>query len=195
MLLDLTTIPTLTTPRLMLRGFRDTDLDQFAAMLADPEIMRFKNSGQPASRAESWRGLVNVLGHWVLRGYGLFAVESLATGEFLGSVGLIQPEGWPGAELTWTIARPAWGQGYATEAAAAVRDWAFASQDFAQLISLIDTENVASIRVAEKIGMGFDRWGNWRGEPIHIYAIACPAAVRSAEVRAQSPEVVRGPIA
>lgn len=125
MLLDLTSIPQLTTSRLILRSFSDTDLKEFAAMLADPEVMHFKNGGRPATWDESWRGLVNVMGHWVLRGFGLFAVENRETGTFVGAVGVIRPEGWAGTELTWTVCCHACGQGYATEAAAAVRDWAF----------------------------------------------------------------------
>lgn len=145
-------IPTIETRRLILRGFEERDLDAYAEMCADAEVMQYIGRGNPLDRAESWRSMAMLIGHWELRGYGLWAVEDRQTGTLLGRVGCWQPEGWLGLELGWTIRKAFWGQGYATEAAIASRDYAFTVLNAAEVISLIRPNNSASRRVAEKIG-------------------------------------------
>ncbi len=108
------------TERLVLRMFRESDLDSYAAMCGDPEVMRYLGDGHTLDRAESWRNMALVLGHWYLRGFGLWAVEERATGELVGRVGCWRPEGWPGLEIGWALRREFWRRGYATEAAQAV---------------------------------------------------------------------------
>lgn len=137
-------------------------------MLADPEVTRFIG-GAPADREESWRSLAFMLGHWVLRGYGLFAVEEKASGQFIGRVGLLDPEGWPETEVAWTIARPFWGQGYAVEAARAVLDHTMRTLGLPPPISLIDPANRRSIRVAEKLGAAVERQIEFHGDTIDVY--------------------------
>src|SRR4051812_16413878 len=124
MLLDLAQVPTIETPRLRLRLPRPSDLDRFILMYGDREVMRYVGTGQAGGREEAWRGIALMLGQWVMRGYGLFAVED-RQGRLLGRAGLIHPEGWPGLEIGWTFLRDAWGMGYASEAALAARDDAF----------------------------------------------------------------------
>jgi RimJ/RimL family protein N-acetyltransferase len=143
---------TLETERLVLRQFRNSDLDAWAPICADPEVMRYLGTGVTLSRDDAWRSMAGILGHWVLRGYGMFAIESKATGELLGRVGFLEPEGWPGFELGWVLARPFWGQGYAYEAAVAARDYAFGPLGRDRLISLIRPGNKPSIRLAERLG-------------------------------------------
>ena len=145
-------IPTLETERLILREFKEADLDAYAAMLADRQVMRFIGTGQTKSRAETWMDLAMKLGHWQLRGHGLWAIDRREDKAFVGRVGCIRPEGWPGIELGWTLAREHWGHGYATEGAKAARDWAFEQLGLERLISLIARANVASVRVAERVG-------------------------------------------
>jgi RimJ/RimL family protein N-acetyltransferase len=118
-----------------------------------------------------------MLGHWAIRGYGQFAVESKAGGAFLGRVGLYEPDPWPGTELAWALAREHWAKGLATESATAVRDWAFGTLRLPRLVSVILAENRASIRVAEKIGERFDRDDAIDGTPVRIYAIENPSRV------------------
>jgi RimJ/RimL family protein N-acetyltransferase len=144
-------IPRLETERLILRGLRQEDFEALAEIMADPEVARYL-SGEPLSRAEAWRGLAIALGHWRLRGYGLWAVERKSDGAFLGRVGMINPEGWPGLEIGWTLGRPYWGGGYATEAARVAMDYAFATQPVDRLISCIDPDNAASQAVARRLG-------------------------------------------
>src|SRR5215470_13677785 len=114
---------TLGTERLSLRMFRESDLDAYAGMCADPEVMRYP-ARKPMTRAEAWRNMAMVLGHWQLRGYGLWAVEDRESGLLAGRAGLWRPEGWPGLEVGWTLRREFWGRGYATEAGRAALDHA-----------------------------------------------------------------------
>ncbi len=143
-------IPVLETPRLVLRGWRETDLDPFARMYADPEVARF--IGGTLSRNDAWRGMATMVGHWIFRGFGFWAVERKSDRVFVGRVGLWQPEGWPGVEVGWGLDRPYWGQGYATEAAAACCDYGFAHLPETKLISLIDPANAPSQKVALRLG-------------------------------------------
>lgn len=146
-------IPTLETERLWLRPFRRSDIDEYAALYADPEILRYLGSGpEPWDRGRSWRHLAFLLGHWQLVGSGAWALEHRETGAFVGTVGFSEPEGWPGFELAWTLARRWWGHGYATEAARAALDHAFTVLKRDRVISIIHPENRPSIRVAERLG-------------------------------------------
>ena len=146
----------LETPRLTLRQFVESDLDALAAMYADAETMRFLGAGGTANRQETWRAIASMLGHWLLRGYGMWAVEERASGAVVGRVGFIDPEGWPGFELGWMIDRSRWGRGYAPEAAAVALRFAREVLRKERVISLIRPANAASIRVAEKIGLRRD---------------------------------------
>jgi len=143
-------IPQLETERLILRAFRQEDLDAWASFSADPEVMRFLDG--PVARSDAWRSMSATLGHWVLRGYGMWAVERKSDGVLIGRVGLINPEGWPGLEVGWTLGRPFWGRGYATEAAAATMRYGFLTQPVDRLISNIDPGNIASQAVAMRLG-------------------------------------------
>jgi RimJ/RimL family protein N-acetyltransferase len=145
--------PTLETPRLILRGWRPQDLAPYAAMMADPETVRFiTREGRPYSERETWREIALIIGHWQLLGYGLFVVEERATGAFLGRVGPLEPPGYPGFEIAWSLAPAARGKGYAQEAARAAIDWSFAHFPLERIISLIHPDNEASQRVAIALG-------------------------------------------
>lgn len=147
----------LVTARLRLRQFAESDLDAYAALCADPEVMRYIADGATLDREQTWRQIAMFLGHWTLRGYGLFAIEPRLGGPMIGFAGLWHPEGWPGVEFGWRLARSAWGHGYATEAAVAARDWAFGTLSLDRFVSVIDQDNARSIRVAEKLGGAFER--------------------------------------
>jgi RimJ/RimL family protein N-acetyltransferase len=146
-------MPVLTTERLALRLWELADFETFAAMCADPEVMRFLSpDGKPLSRFGAWQSFSSIVGHWQLRGFGLFAVTERSSGQLVGRVGPWQPEGWPDFEIGWTIRRQYWGRGYATEAASACVAYAFNELRRPHVISLILPENVRSIRVAERLG-------------------------------------------
>jgi RimJ/RimL family protein N-acetyltransferase len=142
----------LETDRLLLRQFRNEDLDAYAAICADPEVMRYLGTGATLNRVESWRQMAGILGHWKLLGCGMFAMEIRETGELIGRTGYLTPPDWPGFELGWTLGRAWWGKGYAVEAAIRCRDYAFDEMGRDRLISLIRPGNHRSVRVAEKIG-------------------------------------------
>jgi RimJ/RimL family protein N-acetyltransferase len=147
------TPPTVKTSRLLLRGWSRRDLKAHAEMSADPVAMRYIGDGKVLDQGQSWREIAMHVGHWVLRGYGQWALERREDGVWLGQAGLWNPPGWPGLEVGWKLARHAWGEGYATEAGQAAIEWAWCNLDAPELISVIQPDNAASIRVAERLGM------------------------------------------
>ena len=143
----------LQTDRLILRRWTLADFEPFAAMSTDPEVMRFLSpDGKPLSRFAAWQSFCGIVGHWEMRGYGLFAVEDRTTGSLVGRVGPWYPEGWPDFEIGWTLKSEFWGRGYATEAAERCIEYAFTELNRTHLISLILPENLRSTRVAERVG-------------------------------------------
>lgn len=162
----------LETERLLLRPLRGDDLDAYAEIVADPETMRFM--GGPRDRARAWKDIAWCLGHWTLRGYGLWAVEERASGDLVGRIGLINPEGWPGLEVGWLLARSHWGLGYATEGGRAALGHAFDTVRAGHVISLIAPGNSASIRVAERLGESLEGRTELFGEEVLIYGITRP---------------------
>ena len=143
-------IPRLETERLVLREWRAADFDVLAAFYADEAVMKFL--GGVMEPNDAWRALAVLIGHWQLRGYGVWAVERKADGALVGRVGMIHPHGWPGLEVGWTLGRPYWGQGYAVEAAAAALRYAFLTQPVDRIISCIDPDNAPSQAVALRLG-------------------------------------------
>jgi RimJ/RimL family protein N-acetyltransferase/catechol 2,3-dioxygenase-like lactoylglutathione lyase family enzyme len=172
----------LETERLRLRPFRADDLEAYVRLVGDAHVMRFIADGAPLSREDAWRNLAMILGHWALRGFGLWAAEERATGALIGRIGFFEPEGWPGFEVGWLLARSHQGRGLATEGARAALDFAFLALGRVRVISLIHLDNAPSIRVAERIGETFERTGDLGGRPVAIYAIerSAWAAVRPA---------------
>ncbi len=167
-------IPQLETDRLILRAWRAEDFEPLAQFMADPEVTRWLN-GEPQSRTDAWRGMAAMVGHWALRGYGFWAVERKEDHAFIGRVGVWYPEGWPGMEVGWTLGRPYWGKGYATEAARVSMDYGFITQSVAKLISVIHVGNQPSKAVAQRIGESFARrqeitWGG-KTFPVEIWEI------------------------
>lgn len=159
----------LETRRLILRPFQESDLDNYARICADPEVMRYIGTGAPLSREEAWRSIALHLGHWQLRGYGLWAAQDKQSGALAGRIGLYNPEAWPAAEVGWLIERSRWGQGLATEGAAAAIQFAFERLSWPHISSIIRPSNRASIRVAEKLGMTRERSIQLAGNEVVIY--------------------------
>ena len=169
-------IPEVVTARLRLRAFRAADLDAYAAMQANPEVMRYLLTGNTATRAQVWYTMAASTGAWALRGYGMWAVETIAGGDFIGSVGVFEPLDWPEPEIAYSLDQPFWHRGFATEAAAAARDWLFAQFPLARAASFIRPENQASIRVAERLGATCEGTIELRGATFQHWVHHRPAA-------------------
>lgn len=146
--------PVLQTDRLTLRAFGPQDVDAGVSYLMDP---RTAYMGGPYSRADAWDHMAGLIGHWVIRGFGLFAICLRDSDTSLGDVGLLCPQGYPENELGWGV----WdvaneGKGYMTEAALAVRAYAFDTLGWDTLVSYIDPENARSIALAKRLGATLD---------------------------------------
>lgn len=161
---------TLETERLVLRQFREEDLDAYVEMVGDPEVMQYLGSGA-MNRAEAWRNMAMILGHWRLRGFGMWAVEEKGGGAMIGRVGCWRPEGWPGLEVGWALRRKSWGRGFATEAAKASLDAAFDRLAERHVISMIHGRNAASVRVARRLGMRLEGRTELFGIPVSVFGI------------------------
>ena len=163
----------LETDRLVMRMWRIQDFEPYFQICSDPEVMRFLG-GKTLDRFEAWRHMAFMVGHWQLLGYGPFAIEEKATGEFVGRVGFLNPEGWPAFELGWTLSRKFWGRGYASEAARRALAYAFAELEKDHVISLIDPQNANSIKVAERLGEKVEGTTDLLGREVLIYGIDRP---------------------
>ena len=147
-------IPELTTERLRLRGFADEDRAPFAAMNGDPEVM--EHFPATLNRPESDAFIDRILERWAADGHGLWAVDRLADGRFLGFTGIARLAWLETPEIGWRFARFAWGHGYATEAARAALAWGFGTLGLAEIVSVTTRGNERSMQVMERIGMTRD---------------------------------------
>jgi RimJ/RimL family protein N-acetyltransferase len=151
------TIPLLETPRLSLREHRREDFLACVAMWTDPQVVRHTIL-TPSTPQRTWMRMMSYLGHWKMMGYGYWAVEEKATGQYIGELGFADfkremvpsIEGIP--ELGWALVSSAHGKGYATEALRAVTAWGDKTFDEPKTVCIIHPTNLASIRVAEKCG-------------------------------------------
>jgi RimJ/RimL family protein N-acetyltransferase len=153
--------PSLNTPRLLLRRWRDDDLDGFAAITAQPEVMRYIYDGRTLDRSATAERLAAYQRHWDEHGFGLYAVQIKETGELAGFTGLavptFLPEIMPAVEIGWRLGRAYWGRGLATEAAQAVVAHTRAELGLRRLVSIHVVGNEASARVMIKLGMSLER--------------------------------------
>jgi RimJ/RimL family protein N-acetyltransferase len=161
----------LETDRLLLRAPVPDDADALASMYGDPEVMRFVGDGRTLTRADTERSVKRMIDRWEADGFGLFTTVRKDDDEIIGRVGLLvwNTETWEPTtradatnvpsevEVGYTLGKPFWGQGYATEAAGAVRDYALDELAAERLIALIIHGNTASENVARKLGLEYER--------------------------------------
>jgi RimJ/RimL family protein N-acetyltransferase len=170
---------TIETARLSLRLPQPVDAQPLLDIHQDPEVIELKQvtlTEPPGGIDLALRNVERMLRHWRTRGYGQWAVVEKATGEVIGCVGFYHPAEWPGVDLGWILHRSRWGNGFATEAAAAALQWAWRTEQIDHVISLIAPDDLRSIRVATKIGESFERVGvdPINGELAHVYGIHRP---------------------
>ena len=142
------------TARLRLRMFQPSDVDNLAALFADPDVMRYVEDGKPKDRTVAENAVTGIIAHWQRHGFGRWAVEERATGEFVGFGGLRSLFGTP--EVVYHFATRHWGKGFATELARTGLQYGFNEHRFARIVAIAKPENSASIHVMEKIGMRFE---------------------------------------
>jgi RimJ/RimL family protein N-acetyltransferase len=165
-------IPTIQTPRLILRAFQASDHGAFAAYFADERTTRFL--GGVIEAGDAWRRMAALAGQWVLKGFGPFAIEERSSGRFAGYAGPWFPFGWPEPEIMWGLHADFHGKGYATEAAGAARAWAYRALEWTTAISLIHPDNSASRGVAERLGAQPDGEMTLRGQSVGIHRHPAP---------------------
>ncbi len=144
----------LRTARLVLRKWRDDDLEPFAAMGADPEVMEHFPSR--LTRQESDAAAARIRAHFDREGFGLWAIEVPGVAPFIGFTGLARPSFMAVIEIGWRLARPYWGAGYASEAALASLAWGFTNVQVDGFVAFVRPGNVRSQRVMKRIGMERD---------------------------------------
>lgn len=153
----------LATERLILRGWQSSDVEPFADLNADPDVMRYF----PAvlSRAESEAMINRIKAHYEAHGFSLWAVEHRQSGQFIGTIGLsiptFQAPFMPAIEVGWRLARPFWGQGFATEGAKAAMRHGFETLGLAEIVSFTATVNQRSMAVMQRLGMTTDEAENF----------------------------------
>ena len=171
------TVPVLETERLILRAPREADFDAMLAFNSGPRSV-FIGGGLP--RQQVWRGLLANIGHWALRGYGFFSVDT-HQGAFIGRVGVIYHDGWDEPELAWHLFDEFEGQGYAAEAARAARADYHARITAQPPISYIDPANIRSEALALRLGAVLECTVNDERGRHHVYRhpAPCPPAAET----------------
>ena len=160
------TAPVVETQDLILRGYREDDFEAFAAFGASD---RAQFVGGPQTRWDSWRAFLAGIGHWHLRGYGMWMVEHRETGGIAGRVGIINQDGWEEPELGWHIYEGFEGRGFAYQACVAARSYAASHFGMNGLVSHIDAANTRSVRLAERLGAAFERDSELLGKPCQVW--------------------------
>jgi RimJ/RimL family protein N-acetyltransferase len=151
-------IPRLNTERLLLRAFEKDDLDPFAALVADIDVIRYATyDGTTMTRTQAWNWLCLMLGHWHMREFGIWGVEEKSSGELIGRIGLQFLDWFEDVELVWMLAKSAWGKGYAAEGARAAIDFGLNNLKLPRLAAVIHQENKPSIHLAESLGMEMEK--------------------------------------
>lgn len=142
-------IPVLETRRLVLRGPQPQDYPDFKATFSS---YRSRFMGGPLNAYEAWMLYAAEIGHWEIRGFGMWMIHDKVTNETCGMAGGWQPAKWPEREIAWIIWPDKAGQGYALEATHAVRGFYYTKCGWEGAVSYIDPKNLDSIRLAERLG-------------------------------------------
>lgn len=173
----MSTMTEIRTPRLLLRRWHDDDLVPLADINADPRVMRWVGDGSVLDLEETAEAVERWEEEWDEEGFGLFAVELLASGELAGFTGLTMPEFlpevMPSVAISWRLGTQFWGQGYASEAAHATLEFALQDRGIERVISIVRPQDDASENVSRKLGMTPEREITHPeyGFPLRVHAI------------------------
>jgi RimJ/RimL family protein N-acetyltransferase len=157
------------TPRLLLRPFETSDLDDVAALFGDEDVMRF--IGPVRTREESEQKLQKMIAEFSELGFGMFAVIDRREKKFIGRCGLQKLDSSTLIELGYTFIKSAWGKGYATESSKAILHKAFGEWGLDTVVAVAVPENRVSVRVMEKLGMQYERSETFYGKTCVLYSI------------------------
>ena len=174
----MTNIPEFESPRLRLRAFKNQDFEPMAEFYASEVSCSY---GGPCSRDEAWRKFAVYSGHWVLRGFGPWALEEKASGQFVGLCGMWFPEGFPEPEISWALIPRQHGKGYATEAARRALQAAYEDFGWKTAVSVIAADNAASHAVAQRLGAKVESRIAFRGGQADVYRHAGLEALQCTE--------------
>lgn len=167
-------IPRLETERLILRPHQPDDFDSYADMWSEPDVVRFIG-GRPFTREESWSRMLRQAGLWQHMGFGFFAIEEKETGRFIGEAGFhdlkrtMSPSLEGTLEAGWALVSSGQGWGYATEAMTAAVNWADVAFPDRKMTCIIDPDNLASLRVASRLGFKELARTSYAGGPVIVF--------------------------
>jgi len=141
---------TVKTEQLLLRPPEDGDFDVYSSFFSDADASRFY--GGPLRKDQAWRVLAAHIGHWHLRGYGMWMIVPERTGIAVGGCGFVWPEGWPRRELTWWLMPEARGKGIAVEASKAAIRYAYEIYAWSRVETHMNDDNTAARKLVQKLG-------------------------------------------
>ncbi len=173
------TIPVIETRRLILRGPEPGDYPDFKATFSS---YRSRFMGGPLNRYEAWMLYAAEIGHWSIRGYGMWMIHDCADGRTLGMAGGWSPAGWPEREIAWIIWPGEAGHGYALEATHAARAYLYGTLGWDGAVSYIDPKNLDSIRLAERLGATKDKDAATIDGSDTVYRHPAPAKLKSGQL-------------
>jgi RimJ/RimL family protein N-acetyltransferase len=175
------TIPSIVTPRLILRAFTEQDINPMYQILNQEEVLRYFPPSDAPSRDRAQRMILRLLSHWAERGYGLWAVETRKGGTLVGRCGLQFLPETEEVEVDFILGKPFWGQGFATEAGRASIRYGFEELRAERIVGIVHVENRASQRVLEKLGMEVVEQKQFFGMECYRYMVEHPSYDQACE--------------
>jgi len=160
--------PVLSSERIILRGWQDSDFHPYTTLVSDPVIMRFIGGGA-MSYKEARKEFDGMREQWIDRKIGIFVIADKTSDELLGFTGLFESPLIDEPELSWSLSAKNHGKGYASEAAVLARNWAYREHNIGPLMSLVHPNNISSKRVAERLGASVESHSTWMGQPRLVY--------------------------
>ena len=160
--------PVLSSERIILRGWQDSDFHPYTTLVSDPVMMRFIGGGA-ISYKEARKEFDGMREQWINRKIGIFVIADKTSDELLGFTGLFESPLIDEPELSWSLSPKNHGKGYASEAAVLARNWAFREHNIGPLMSLVHPDNISSKRVAERLGASVESHTTWMGQPRLVY--------------------------